>query len=93
MKKMVLVAVLMISLVMMGHTTKAQGKIAYVSLQELIPSMPGSEKPLYAFQRVMIYGVKRPGAVGGPSIISQVEVIILWQTCRDLFQNGQSAVP
>jgi len=50
MKKMVLVAVLMMSLVMMGHTTKAQGKIAYVSLQELIPSMPESKKADSALQ-------------------------------------------
>src|SRR5579871_5663228 len=51
MKKMIVAAVLMMSLVMMGHTTKAQQmKVAYISLQELIPSMPESKKADSALQ-------------------------------------------
>jgi outer membrane protein len=50
MKKMVAVAVLLMSLVMMGHTSKAQMKVAYISLQELIPSMPESKKADSALQ-------------------------------------------
>lgn len=44
MKKIVTIAVVVIGLVMAGHSTQAQTKIGYISLQELIPSMPEYKK-------------------------------------------------
>ncbi len=44
MKKIVTVLVVVMGLVMAGNSTKAQGKIGYVSLQELVPSMPEYKK-------------------------------------------------
>lgn len=47
MKKIVPIVVVVIGLVMAAHSAKAQAapaKIAYISLQELIPSMPESKK-------------------------------------------------
>ncbi len=44
MKKIVTIVVVVMGLVMAGTQTKAQGKIAYISLQELIPAMPEYKK-------------------------------------------------
>jgi outer membrane protein len=44
MKKIVTIALVVASLVMVSHTTKAQGKIAFVSMQELVAAMPESKK-------------------------------------------------
>ena len=44
MKKIVTIAVVVIGLVMAAHSTQAQTKIGYISLQELIPSMPEYKK-------------------------------------------------
>ena len=44
MKKILTILVVVMGLVMSGNSTKAQGKIGYVSLQELITSMPEYKK-------------------------------------------------
>ena len=44
MKKIVTIVVVVIGLVLTGNSTKAQGKIGYISLQELIPAMPEYKK-------------------------------------------------
>jgi len=44
MKKIVTIVLVVMGLVMAGNSTKAQSKIGYISLQELIPSMPESKK-------------------------------------------------
>jgi len=44
MKKIVTIVVVVMGLVLAGNSTKAQGKIGYISLQELIPSMPEYKK-------------------------------------------------
>src|ERR1700744_3027746 len=44
MKKIVTVLVVVMGLVRAGNSTKAEGKIGYVSLQELVPSMPEYKK-------------------------------------------------
>ena len=44
MKKIVTIVVVVMSLVLAGNSTKAQGKIAFISLQELIPTMPEYKK-------------------------------------------------
>jgi len=44
MKKIVTIVVVVMGLVLAGNSTKAQGKIAYISLQELIPAMPEYKK-------------------------------------------------
>ena len=44
MKKNLLIVAVVTGLVMMGNSTKAQMKIGYVSLQELIPTMPEYRK-------------------------------------------------
>lgn len=44
MKKIVTIVVVVMGLVLAGNTTKAQGKIGYISLQELIPAMPEYKK-------------------------------------------------
>ena len=44
MKKIVIVLAVVMGLVMVGNTTKAQGKIGVISLAELIPNMPEYKK-------------------------------------------------
>jgi outer membrane protein len=44
MKKIVTIVVVVMGLVLAGTSTKAQGKIGYISLQELIPAMPEYKK-------------------------------------------------
>ncbi len=44
MKKIVTIAVVVMGLVLAGNSTKAQSKIGYISLQELIPAMPEYKK-------------------------------------------------
>jgi len=44
MKKIVTIVVVVMGLVLAGNSTKAQGKIGYISLQELIPTMPEYKK-------------------------------------------------
>lgn len=44
MKKIVTIVVVVMGLVLAGNSTKAQGKIGYISLQELIPAMPEYKK-------------------------------------------------
>ncbi|HXB06869.1 MAG TPA: OmpH family outer membrane protein, partial [Puia sp.] len=44
MKKIVTIVVVVMGLVLAGNSTKAQAKIAYISLQELIPAMPEYKK-------------------------------------------------
>ena len=44
MKKIVTIVVVVMGLVLAGNSTKAQGKIGYISLQELIPAMPEYRK-------------------------------------------------
>ena len=44
MKKIVTIVVVVMGLVMASHSTKAQSKIGYISLQELIPAMPEYKK-------------------------------------------------
>ena len=44
MKKILTVVVVVISLMLAGNSTKAQGKIGFISLSELIPSMPEYKK-------------------------------------------------
>ena len=44
MKKIVTIVVVVMGLVLAGKTTKAQAKIGYISLQELIPTMPEYKK-------------------------------------------------
>jgi outer membrane protein len=44
MKKILTVVVVVMGLVMAGNTTKAQSKIGYISLSELIPAMPEYKK-------------------------------------------------
>jgi outer membrane protein len=44
MKKIVTILVAVMGLVMASHSTQAQMKVGYISLQELIPSMPESKK-------------------------------------------------
>src|ERR1700761_7333634 len=44
MKKILTVLVVVMGLVLVGNTTKAQNKIGVISLQELIPSMPEFKK-------------------------------------------------
>lgn len=44
MKKIVTIVLVVMGLVMAGNSTQAQNKIGYISLQELIPSMPESKK-------------------------------------------------
>ena len=44
MKKIVTIVVVAMGLVMVGKSTQAQNKIGFISLQELIPSMPESKK-------------------------------------------------
>jgi len=44
MKKIVSIVVVVMGLILAGNSTKAQGKIAYISLQELIPAMPEYKK-------------------------------------------------
>lgn len=44
MKKIVIVLVVVMGLVMAGNSTKAQGKIGTISLNELIPTMPEFKK-------------------------------------------------
>src|SRR5215475_8389507 len=44
MKKIVTIVVVVMGLVLAGNSTKAQSKIGYISLQELIPAMPEYKK-------------------------------------------------
>jgi outer membrane protein len=44
MKKIVTIVLVVMGLVLAGNSTKAQGKIGYISLQELIPAMPEYKK-------------------------------------------------
>lgn len=44
MKKIVTIVVVVMGLVMAGNSTKAQSKIGFISLQELIPAMPEYKK-------------------------------------------------
>ena len=44
MKKIVTIVVVVMGLVMAGNSVQAQGKIGFISLQELIPSMPEYKK-------------------------------------------------
>ena len=44
MKKIVTIVVVVMGLVMAGNSVQAQGKIGFISLQELIPSMPEYRK-------------------------------------------------
>jgi outer membrane protein len=44
MKKIVTIVVVVMGLILAGNTTNAQGKIGYISLQELIPAMPEYKK-------------------------------------------------
>jgi outer membrane protein len=44
MKKIVTILVVVMGLVLAGNSTKAQNKLGYISLQELIPSMPEYRK-------------------------------------------------
>jgi len=44
MKRIVTTLVVVMGLIMMGNTSKAQGKTGFISLQELIPQMPEYRK-------------------------------------------------
>src|SRR5882724_7520379 len=44
MKKILTVVMVVMGLMMAGNSTKAQGKLGYISLQELIPTMPEYKK-------------------------------------------------
>jgi outer membrane protein len=44
MKKIVTILVVVMGLVLAGNSTKAQNKFGYISLQELVPSMPEYKK-------------------------------------------------
>ena len=44
MKKIVTIVVVVMGLILAGNTTNAQGKIGYISLQELNPAMPEYKK-------------------------------------------------
>lgn len=50
------------------------------------------EKLVDSLKRKPIYDVERPGAIGRASIVTQIDIVVVWKPLTDGAENGQSAI-